>query len=293
MTPEEELILRDYFRKKIAEKNTEFSKMSSRFIPEAKKFRKDLFTSFARAQHSSNAATTSNLNLMKVREHIDRYITDMSPYNYFDLDTLIAYDAYLDRVFLEAETLKNRDIREFYNITDFETARYNASKYFIENAGTVQSGYYDLSCPVRVLKNENGKLMYEPTLYGSKFDKKYKGVDCEILLYDYMEEKKTKIEESKSQKQPEKPQEEKVETFEYNAKTYVIDSSTLYMGPNFCLVHYIVAHEVNNSTSLVGYFDKDKKPYFGELYDIRGFVKIPDYNANGVKEEPIQEQADD
>lgn len=278
MTPEEELILRNYLRRKIAEKNMKFAKMSSKFQNPAKAFRIELFRTFARGTSGSNAAIPSNLNIMSVFEHMNRYCTGVSPYNYFDLDTLIAYDAFLDRLFFEAEAFKDKDCRDFYNISDFEKAKYVTHKFFVENEGTMQTGYYDLSCPVRILRNENRRPVFERTPTAKSFDRQYKFTYCEELLDDYLAEKhlpqsviateevknvnQQELEESDVQSQGEDCD------FLFRGVPYLIDFVEYYLDSELNPIRYVYANSLDNTSILSGCFDSRMEPYEGEIYDM-------------------------
>ena len=71
MDQNEEKILRKYLKRRIAEKNLLFARMTHSFIEEAKSMRYVMFNSFARGTSGTFDMTTSNLNLKKIRNHID------------------------------------------------------------------------------------------------------------------------------------------------------------------------------------------------------------------------------
>jgi hypothetical protein len=283
MNPTDEQFLRKYLRKKIAEKNLEFAKMSSRFKESAKIYRMDVFTTFARGINGSNAATPSNLDLVSTREHIARTCNRMSPYNYFDLDTLIAYDAYWEAIQTQADDFRIKRNGQFFNQKDFDNAKYVVSKYFIANQLTPKTGYYNLYRPVRILRDENRRPVFEKTPDIADFDKKYSYYDCELLLADYLYERYSlatfanmEYEESEENNSTNIDEEEfSLTSFDYENRTYEIEQIKDYYSEKFEPIKFIVARSTDSEYLLSGFFDKEMFPYYGKVLDSEKNVVDP------------------
>ena len=65
-------------------------------------------------------------------------------------------------------------INTFFDIKDFTDAlSRDVPKFFSENAGTEKTGYYDLDCPVRIMRDEKKRPNPERTPDAKSFDAKY------------------------------------------------------------------------------------------------------------------------
>lgn len=268
MDPNEEIILRKYLRRKIAVKNFSLSGMTSGFKEDAKILRNNIFTCFARGENGAYSATPSNINLMDIRDHIRNTGNKMSPYNYFDLDTLIAYNEYLEKILSSANLNRMKDRRQTFKISDFDTAlKYTVPKYFIEHAGEFETGYYDLKCPVKIFRDERRRPIPERTPDAKSFDKKYPFSYCERLLNQYLEEKHPNV-NSINNSSRESNQETERYDFIYKGQKYLINSEKYYLGEDNYTIRYISADSLDNRYRISGYFDLSMQEYIGNIYDM-------------------------
>lgn len=277
MNSADEIILRQYLKRKIAVKNNSFSGMTSSFRENAKILRNNIFTAFARGKDGSYAATRSNLNLRDVRDHIRNTGNRMSPYNYFDLDTLIAYDAFLEMIINQANINRMKDHKIVFDLDHFDTAlKYVVPKYFIEHAGEFETGYYDIKCPVRILRDGRNRPMPERTPDARSFDKKYSVTFCERLLNDYLDEKHP--EDRLLEPEDAKYEEDLLRyDFVYRGVQYKISSEQHYLGDDSQPIRYIVADSLDRKINLRGYFDLGMTEYVGNIYDMENnFLASPE-----------------
>ena len=179
MNIQEQIILRKYIKRKIAGKNMIFAKMTSGFKQSAKTLRWDIFEAFACGRHSSNAFTSSRSDLRDARDHIFFHNTNMSPYNYFDLDSLIAYDSFLDQVLNEASISRMQDRRKMFEPKDISRAIKNTLNKFVAEAGTFATGYYDDDHPLNIMRDDDKTPLFEKTPDARSFEQKYPLAYCD------------------------------------------------------------------------------------------------------------------
>ena len=284
MNQNEEQILRKYIKRRIAEKNATFAKMTYQYRESAKLMRNNIFVSFARGNNGTFDVTTSNMNLKSIRQDIERTGNKLSPYNYFDLDTLIAYDKYLGIIIEHVEALRRKSQRHYYKIEDFDNAiSFTAPKFLLENAGTFETGFYNIVCPVSLLRDANNRLSPERTPDGKAFAKKYSFQYCEDLLQSYLEDKY--LSKSSKQQSTEFEDEEDFD-FVYNKVKYIIELEETYLDENNCPIKYIKAESAEQGLMLMGFFDASMREYVGYVYDMDNNI-IFDRDDSGVSIYPI------
>ena len=151
-------ILHKYMLRRIAEKNIVFSGMSYKFRETSKSMRTNIFRNFARGDMSYFSPTTGNINLDYINEDIYENGKSVSPYNYFDLDTLIAYDNYLERTIDEIYNSREKDGRRYFLLKDFvDVIDTKVPMFFTKNAGTKETGYYNLNRTIGTLKDKDNR----------------------------------------------------------------------------------------------------------------------------------------
>ena len=263
MNIQEQIILRKYIKRKIAGKNTIFAKMTSGFKQSAKTLRWDVFEAFACGRHSSNAFTSSRSDLRDARDHIFFHNTNMSPYNYFDLDSLIAYDSFLDQVLNEASISRMQDRRKMFEPKDISRAIKNTLNKFVAEAGTFATGYYDDDHPLTIMRDEDKTPIFEKTPDARSFEQKYPLSYCDRLYMDYLEEKYPTHEEIK-------PSREIGEVFDfiYAGDKYITRSEEYYLDTNQYPIRYIIADSLKKDKELRGFFDLSMREYVGDVFDL-------------------------
>lgn len=169
-------LLRKFVRRKIAEKNKLFGGMTKGFRAESVDIRKMINSYFANGSYWLKA----------IYEDIDKHGKDIAPYNYFDLDTLIAYDAYLGKVVENAEVNMYKNTRYYCVPNDFlYSLKVMTPKFFRETKPSQETGYYTASNPIRPLKDKSGNITYERTPTADWMSKQ-DSLKLQFMLDDYL-----------------------------------------------------------------------------------------------------------
>lgn len=173
-------------------------------------------------------------------------------YNYFDLDTLISYGRFLQKV---VETIEKTSYGRFRNrITTREfTDAINVSReWLVKNSGTELTHGYNPNRPIGYLKDENGRLAPEGTMSLKDFDKKYTEEACEKALEDYIE---FGLEHGK--------------IISFDGKRFAVNEKKTYRTyPEEYDVNFIRAS--GRAGEIWGYVDLDDRPYYGNVYTFDG-----------------------
>lgn len=98
-------------------------------------------------------------------------------YNYFDLETLYSFNAFLDQILYNADKLKMR----------MPSAIDDAIRMFITNKNKKASGFYDAYTPIKVRLNEKGEFSPIKKLTYFEIDQKYGFPKCQKELEKYIE----------------------------------------------------------------------------------------------------------
>ena len=276
--------LRDYFRRQIAEKNKEISSISFTFPEEIKgNIKYKLYQTFAKGRGSFYDRNESNLNFEQAVNYTNDKKKKEPAYNYFDLDTLIAYDMYLNNVIAFLYDYKLREGRKYTIIKDFNKAMDSSALYSINNAGTFSSGFYNLKCPVKIMRDERGMPRTESTLSQIVFDKRYKDLDFDKLLMEYLDNKYHIYGDKKEQED----ENVDVEYFEYKGIKFRYITRKIYCDENMSPIKYVEAESLNGMVEIRGFFDFSMNVYNGDIYDTEGnFVYsreesgVDEYNIN-------------
>lgn len=258
-------ILHKYMLRRIAEKNIVFSGMSYKFRETSKSMRTNIFRNFARGDMSYFSPTAGNINLDYINEDIYENGKSVSPYNYFDLDTLIAYDSYLERVIDEIYNSREKDGRRYFLLKDFtEVIDTKVPMFFKKNSGTKETGYYNLHRTIGTLKDKDNRITYKRTPDKKTFEKNYSKYECNQLLQEYLKEKHP----------------EKIETgddvdtsndyIEIYGKKFYVTSTEVYLDANYSPIKYIVGVTEDNRTEIRGFLNLSGEIYYGDVYDTEG-----------------------
>lgn len=257
----DEKVLREYVRRLIAGQNAELSRMVYKFKESTGRMRGEIYRNFARGDMSYFSKTTGNLNLSEINDDIKDSGKKLSAYNYFDLDTLIAYHKYLEYIIENLYTRRNDAGRGYFLLSDFEDViNKKASTFFNKNYGTEDTGYYSLNKTIVALRDSKGKLAPESTMAKKSFTSKYSQVDFPSMLEEYLDAKHPNRNVS---------QDDEYKSFKFNGKTYFIYREELYMSAEGNPIKYIVA-STNHGTDLRGFFDMAGNVYHGDIYSTDG-----------------------
>jgi hypothetical protein len=188
--------IRAYLLRMIANKNHRLSgmidganKFTSNRDPQKAKSYHDVFNKVA----ETFAGRSNTLDLEQIYEHIQANPKSrFNVYNYFDVDTLVAYNEYLTK-FLSMVDLRAYECgRRRATMEDFSYGFSEVGKWLQATAGKEESGFYDKMRPMRIAKKRfKDKMIFNPQkpLSQSAFDKKYNAKACEQSLKNYLQDK--------------------------------------------------------------------------------------------------------
>lgn len=257
----DEKLLREYVRREIAGLNAELSRMVYKFKESTGRMRSEIYRNFARGDMSYFSKTTGNLNLSEINDDIKDSGKKLSAYNYFDLDTLIAYKKYLEYIIENLYTKRQNAGRGYFLLSDFEDViNKKASTFFNKNYGTEDTGYYSLNKTIVALRDGKGKLAPESTMAKKSFTSKYSQVDFPSMLEEYLDAKHPHRKVS---------YDDGYDTFKFNGKVYIIEKCELYMSEDGNPIKYIIA-STGHGTNLRGFFDMTGNVYHGAVYSTDG-----------------------
>ena len=187
------------------------------------------------------------------------------------MDTLIAYDMYLTNVLTFLEMAKMKEGRNFSILKDFDYAMSKSALYAINHAGTISSGFYNLKCPVTIMRDEKKLPVAERTLVKKDFDKKYSETDFDSLLMEYLDEKYHVYGDRKQVQENNSSQDSaEYDSFEFKGMKFYCLSKKLYLDSNMSPIKYIEAISEDGKINLKEYFDFSMQIYSGDIYDTEG-----------------------
>lgn len=257
-------ILHKYMLRRIAEKNMVFSGMSYKFHETSKLMRENIYRNFARGDMKYFSPTAGNINMDNINDDIYKNGKAVSAYNYFDLDTLIAYDSYLEHVIDEIYNSRENDGRRYFLLKDFsEVIDTKVPTFFIKNAGTKETGYYNLSRTIGTLKDKNNKITYKRTPDKKSFEK-YSKFECNQLLEKYLKEKHAERSEADGD------MDTTHDSIEIHGKKFYIVKQEVYLNSNFSPIKYIEGVTEDYHTKIMGFVDLSGDVYHGDVYDTEG-----------------------
>lgn len=172
-------LLRKYLRRCIAENNKKISGMCKNFVAEGRAFRNDIYREFARG---------SDYLYRIDRDIAYRGKKDVAIYNYFDLDTLIAYNKYLEAIIKCTEQNRYKSGRRYTTPMDIGRAIHEqVPKYFIFHKHEESTGFYDPENSITPLVDDKGHLAYERTPDKRAFESKHSEYQLYHMLADYID----------------------------------------------------------------------------------------------------------
>lgn len=172
-------LLRKYLRRCIAENNKKIGGICKNFVAEGRAFRNDIYREFARG---------SDYLYRIDRDIAYRGKKDVAIYNYFDLDTLIAYNKYLEAIIQCTEQNRFRAGRKYSTPRDISVAIHEqVPKYFIFHKREECTGFYDPEDTITPLVDDRGHLAYERTPDKRAFESKHNEYQLYQMLADYID----------------------------------------------------------------------------------------------------------
>ena len=267
--------VKQYVMRNIAEKNIVLSRMLYAFKESSKLLRFNIYKNFAAGSVSHYSMTESNLNLKYIYEDLKTNGSTVAPYNYFDLDTLIAYDKYLETVMDNIFNNREKNHRKYFILDDFNRAiDYDTPNLFNKCEDDKIIGYYNHSCPLRTLKDSAGRVTFERTPSKQSFNKKHTKSECRELFSKYLSER-----HPVSQNVTSDDCEDLV--IDFNGMTFVIERQENYFDSMSHPIKYLVGTTQSGKTQLRGFFDMNMNPYHGDICDEDG-LPLFDRTQSGV-----------
>lgn len=268
----DEVALRKYLKRCIAEKNKVINGLCRNFVYEGRTFRKDIYREFARG----------NNNLYRIDKDINyRGKKDISIYNYFDLDTLISYNKYLETIIRTVEANKTNARRQYTTPRDMYIAIHQqVPKHFIFHKNEPVTGFYNPEDTIHTLVDDQGKLTYERTPDKRSFDKQYDVRVLSQMLDAYIDEKFAYI-SCTQEDEEEDLAEYYICTMKIFNKDFNISRIEDYFDSDFAPIRYVEGETDNNRYSIRGFVDMNGDEYCGDAYNDEGEIMI-DSTQTGI-----------
>ncbi len=266
--------LRKYLRRQIAEKNNQYNGITKGFVIEGRMMRSDIVRQFSRGCNEA----------YRIADKLSTCSKDLSAYNFYDLDTLIAYNAFMGRVILEAENNRRRRNSRYFVSGDLNKAiNLDTPAYFLANAGSEATGYYNPKHSVTVLTDEKNKLMYERTPDKRAFENKYNMYELEKCLSRYIEERhpKKQIVIDNPIDEDECTQEDLFSVENIGGRNYFITKEQSYCNEHFVPIRYVEGHTKDGRFAIRGFVDCEGIEWCGDVYDFDGNIVV-DREQSGI-----------
>lgn len=279
-------ILSKYMLRRIADKNKLFGGQTSKFVSDAKLLRNDIYRRFAGGSKW----------LGEIYADIESSGKKIAPYNYFNLDTLIAYDRFLECVMNVAKSNKAAANRYYYKPMDFDRAiNRDVPRYFDAYNGKKESGYYDREHPIVPLKKD-GHLTFQKTPDKKSFEEKYPLWYLNKLASNYNIERHSKgaktdefLDESTDVLLGDDDLEDMYPKQIICGREYYVIDNKPYMGDNYYPIQYVRGNSLDGRVEVAGYINMEGDEYIGRVYDFEGNVLVEsmdsglDFYVNGKK----------
>lgn len=181
--------VRDTLQRNIAEKNKRLSTIFGRVLGGNGRSFGNLFSNII------NIFARNNFDLVRqINSAVEEYGDNKySAYNYFDLDTLYAYNRYLEVILSEFDLIKRQ-----LTCGEIDNVLHKAGDYLNANADKSGSNYYNKNKPVGFeYKETNVGKEYSPrrTLSEVEFVKKYNvnSKDAMLDVWDFFSERRNGV----------------------------------------------------------------------------------------------------
>lgn len=270
----DEKMLRQYMKRQISGKNSIIAGLTHKFACSHREIYSMIHSNFIKGalgqDHSYSVLNRlyRDIELNKTKK--------FTVYNYFDLDTLIAYQSYLQYIVDEMDNNKIKNGRRYPIREDFLNAIKSAPNWLKDNQNTETTGYYDYYNPVSFLE-DSGYLRPEKTMSQVDFEKKYNMADAEDKLYKYLDAKHKKpVVKEIAEEDPVFEKEAKLEgeQLTYDSQEYNIIRQDIYYDRDCFPIRNIYAYCREGRDTLIGTFDLSGKVYYGELYNSEGGIEL-------------------
>ncbi len=262
-------MIRDYLLKRIAKKN----KRISGALKEVVKSNRGSYNNGFNEILGFFANGLNGETMTQIFEHIEENQSKRySPYHYFDVDTLNAYDTYLQRILTETDVVAYGLGHKKTTASDFHRGFAEAKSVWrsLAREKSSKNGYYNSSKPITVVETRrNGVTELSPKkpLIDEQFAKKYDEVECSKELYAYLQMKHKGIDVSTPVEQP---KEREQYSFDYRGRTLRLEviSKEYYTDIEGRGLTSITAEGREGRLYTTNY--NDGRVYNGDLFDFDG-----------------------
>ena len=265
-------MIRDYLLRRISKKNRRISGA----LREVVKSNRGSYNTGFNEILGFFANGLNGETMTQIFEHIEANPTKRySPYHYFDIDTLNAYDAYLQKILTETDVIS-------YGLGHKRSTASDFQKGFAEAKGdwrrlarerSTKNGYYNASRPVTVVKGRrNGVTVLSPKkpLTDEQFAKRYNEGECAKELYAYLSMKHRGVDVYAPVEDATPAKKRDVYRFDYKGKILELDvlSKEYYTDIEGRGLISITAEGREGRLYTTNY--NDGRVYDGDLYDLDG-----------------------
>lgn len=190
-----------------------------------------------------------------------------SIYNYFDIDTLIAYNQYLQTIISEVDVATYESGRKTASLADYRKGLAEAQKTFVNLAGSRESGFYNPKKPIGLMyRYKEGKRELFPMKAPAKniLEEKGKYYAYQALLKVYLDGRR--LRNPNAQKNPGQI------SYKHNGRKFDlnVDKIAYYCDVEGAGLKYIEASA--REGRLFGTYRTDGSVYHGDLYDREGML---------------------
>ena len=186
-------------------------------------------------------------------------------YNYFDIDTLIAYNDYLQSIISEVDVVSYENGRKTASLTDYRKGLQLAQKKLRDRAGTRETGYYNPARPISLMyRYREGKRELFPIATPSKeaFERSCNVYTCRRAVELYLEQKL----QAKSKSRSTHPAPEYISHIHNGRKLRLLVNKKLYYcDEQGAGIKYIEASSKDGQ--LFGTYRDNGSVYVGPVYD--------------------------
>ena len=186
-TEKRQIKIRDTLLRNIANKNRKITSIFGKVFASDSRGYSDAFSSLL------SSFVGNNRLLNEVTDVEEKHSQNrLSAYNYFDMNTLYAYNRFLEVVLEELKQVQGVTERDIFRAVD------NAGKYMRTNADKSKSNFYNLSEPVKLMyKATSGDKVVSPrrTMSETQFIRTYgvNSIDAMQDVWEYFSEKRTSL----------------------------------------------------------------------------------------------------
>lgn len=202
--------------------------------------------------------------LGKIDEDIMYRHKGKAVYNYFDLDTLISYGRFLQKVQDNMYMASYGRARNKITSKDISDSVNMARDFMVKNGGTFATHFYNPNKPISCNKDIYNRLDPRSTMTPTNFKKKYDESVCEEALNEYLD---FGLEHGK--------------LITLGDKKYEVISQENYYGIGDMPIRYIRAGR--RDSMILGYMDMENRLYSGKVFKLEDDEMVYVDTAEGIE----------